>query len=74
MVPSRVLYAKWIDLKASAAPCSFPYDVRLGEYALLVKEDPADKSCCNAKVPVVHISAHNLKVLPTSPRALFRAS
>ena len=38
MVPSRVLDAKRIDLEISAAPRSFPYDVRLGGYALLVKE------------------------------------
>lgn len=42
MAPSGMLDATRIYLVASAALCSFPYDVRLGEYALLVKEGPAD--------------------------------
>ena len=42
MAPSGVLDEKRIDLEIPAAYHSFPYDVRLGEYALLVKEGPAD--------------------------------
>lgn len=42
MASSGVLDVKRIDLETSAAPRFFPYDVRLGEYALLVKEGPAD--------------------------------
>lgn len=42
MAPSGVLDVKRMDLEASAAPSSSSYDVRLDEYALLVKEGPAD--------------------------------
>lgn len=42
MAPSGVLDVKLMDLEASAAPSSSSYDVRLDEYALLVKEGPAD--------------------------------
>ena len=38
MAPSRIFNVKRIDLVAAAALCSFPYDVRLDEYALLVKK------------------------------------
>lgn len=38
MASSGVIDAKLMDLKISAIPRSFPYDVRLGGYALLVKE------------------------------------
>lgn len=37
MAPSRIFNVKRIDLVAAAALCSFPYDVRLDEHALLVK-------------------------------------
>lgn len=43
MASSGVLDVKRIDLETSAAPRFFPYDVRLSECALLVKEGPADK-------------------------------
>ena len=42
MAPSGMLDARRIYLVASAALCSFPCEARLGEYALLVKEDPAN--------------------------------
>lgn len=42
MAPSGVLDVKRMDLEASAALSSSSYDVRLDEYALLVKEGPAD--------------------------------
>ena len=42
MALSGMLVAKRIYLVASAALYSFPCDARLGEYALLVKEGPAD--------------------------------
>ena len=38
MAPSEVLGVKRIDLEIFAAPRFFPYDARLGGYALLVKE------------------------------------
>ena len=38
MGPSGMLDVKRIYLEIYAAHRSFPYDVRLGEYALLVKE------------------------------------
>ena len=37
MAPSRIFNEKLIDLVAAAALYSFSYDVRLDEYALLVK-------------------------------------
>lgn len=72
MVPSRVLDAKRIDLEISAARHSFPYVVRLGEYALLVKAGLADKIAV-IKGPEVHVSVNHLKDLPTSARAPSRA-
>lgn len=53
-----MLDAKRIYLEISTAHRSFPYDVRLGEYALLVKEGPADKDAAikgpEARVCVRH--------------------
>ena len=73
MAPSGVLDVKRIDLELSAAPRSFPYDVRLGEYTLLIKEGSSDKVAA-IKGPKVHVSVHHLKDLPTSARAPSRAS
>lgn len=73
MVPSGVLDAKRVDLEISAVPRSFPYDVRLGGYALLVTEGPGDKVAA-IKGPKVHVSVHHLKGLPTSARAPSRES
>ena len=42
MAPSGMLEEKRIGLEIPAARRSFPYDVRLGEFALLVKEGLAD--------------------------------
>lgn len=72
MVPSGVLDAKRIDIEISAAHHSSPYDVRLGEYALLVKEEPADKIAA-IRGPEVHVSVQRLKDLPTSERVPSRA-
>lgn len=47
-----------MDLEVSAAPSSSSYDVRLDEYALLVKEGPADWTAA-IKGPVVHVSVHH---------------
>lgn len=58
MAPSGVLDVKRIDLELSAVPRSFPYDVRLGEYALLVKEGSSDKVAA-IKGPKVHASVHH---------------
>ena len=58
MLPSGVLDVMRIDLEASAAPRFFPYDVRLGEYALLAKASPADKFAA-IKGPEVHVSVHH---------------
>lgn len=73
MAPSGVLGVRRIDLEISAAPRFFPYDVRLGEYALLVTEGPADKVAA-IKGPKGHVSVHHLKDLPTSTRTPTRAS
>ena len=73
MVPSGVIGAKRIDLEISAVPRSSPYDVRLGGYALLVKEGPADKVAA-IKDPEAHVSVRHLKDLLTSARAPSRAS
>lgn len=73
MVPCWVLDAKRIDLEISAVPRSFPYDVRLGGYALLVKEGPADKIAV-IKSPEVHVSVHHLSDLPTCVRSPFEES
>ena len=53
-----MLDAKRIYLEISAAHHSFPYDVRLAEYALLVKEEPADK-IVTIKGPEVHVSVRH---------------
>ena len=68
-----MLDAKRIYLEIPAAHHSRPYEVRLGEYALLVKEGPAVKIAV-IKGPEVHVSVHHLKDLPTSERAPSRAS
>lgn len=73
MAPSEMLDAKRIYLEISAAHRSFSYDVRLGEYVLLVKEGPADKDAA-IKGPEVRVSVRHLKDLPTSERAPSRAS
>ena len=73
MVPSGVFDVKRIDLEISAVPRSFPYDVRLGGYALLVKEGLADKVAA-IKGLEAHVSVHHLKELPISERTLSRAS
>lgn len=52
-----VLDVKRIALEASAAHHSFPYDVRLGEYALLAIASSADKVAA-IKGPEVHVSVH----------------
>ncbi len=58
MAPSGVLDVKRMDLEASAAPSSSSYDARLDEYALLVKEGPADWTAA-IKGPEVHVSVHH---------------
>lgn len=73
MVPSGVIDAKRIDLLISAVHHSLLYDVRLGEYALLVKEGPADKDAA-IKGPEVRVGVYHLKDLPTCARAPSRAS
>lgn len=55
--PSGVLDVKRIALEASAAHHSFPYDVRLGEYALLAIASSADKVAA-IKGPEVHVNVH----------------
>lgn len=57
MASSGVLDVKRIDLETSAAPRFFPYDVRLGEYALLAIASSADKVAA-IKGPEVHVSVH----------------
>lgn len=73
MVHSGVFDVKRIDLEISAARRSFPYDVKLGKYALSVKEGPADKVAV-IKGPEVRVSVRHLKDLLTSARAPSRAS
>ena len=73
MVPSGVLDAKRIYLEISVAHRSFPYDVRLGKYVLLVKEGPTNKVAA-IKGSKGHVSLHYLKDLPTCERAPSRAS
>lgn len=73
MGPSGMLDVKRIYLVASAALYSFPCDARLGEYALLVKEGPADKVAA-IKGSDVHVSVNHLKDLPTSAPSPFEAS
>ena len=58
MTPSMDLDVRRMDLEISAAPRSFPYDARLGEYALLVKEGPANKVAA-IKGPEVHVSVRH---------------
>ena len=57
MASSGVLDVKRIDLETSAAPRFFPYDVRLGECALLAKASPVDNVAA-IKGPEVHVSIH----------------
>lgn len=73
MPPSKIFDVKQIDLEISVAHRSFPYDVRLCEYALMVKEGPADKVAA-IKGLEAHVSVHHLKELPISERTLSRAS
>ena len=68
-----MLNVKRIYLEISAAHRSFSYEVRLGEYVLLVKECPADKDAA-IKGPEVRVSVHLLKNLPTSAPSPFEAS
>lgn len=47
-----------MDLEAYAAPFYSPFDVRLGEYALLAKASPTDK-VATIKGPEVHASVYH---------------
>lgn len=47
-----------MGLEASAASRFFPYDVRLGECALLAEASPADKVAA-IKGPEVHASVYH---------------
>ena len=58
MAPSGVLDERRIDLETPAAQRSFPYDARLGGYALLVKEGLANKVAV-IKDPEAHVSVHH---------------
>ena len=55
-----MLDAMRIYFEIPAAHHSLLYDVRLGEYALLVKEGPADKVAA-IKGPKAHVSVRHLK-------------
>ena len=60
MAPSGVLDERRIDLEIPAAHRSFPYDAKLGEYALLVKEGLANKVAV-IKGPEVHVGVRHYK-------------
>lgn len=60
MAPSGVLDERRIDLETPVAHRSFPYDARLGEYALLVKEGLANKVAV-IKGPEVHVGVRHYK-------------
>ena len=74
IAPSEVLDVKRIDVEASAKLCSSPYDVRLGEYALLAKEILLIR-LLPSKAPRCRSAYTNRSPTPTtSARAPSRAS